>query len=217
MIGEIQDRGHPEPHGLNQLTAAHGSATVDRTRVPYRGRHAGHAVVPGRPITPGTPDPARAAVLGPAQRAEALRRLGSETFDVVVIGGGVVGTGVALDAASRGLSVALVEARDFAAGTSSRSSKLIHGGLRYLEQLDFGLVREALQERTLLLTRLAPHLVQPVPFLLPLRAPRLGAALPRRRDPALRHDGWRDRAAPAPAPEPAEGAARWRRRCAGTA
>jgi glycerol-3-phosphate dehydrogenase len=92
----------------------------------------------------------------------------SETFDVVVVGGGVTGTGAALDAASRGLSVALVEARDFAAGTSSRSSKLIHGGLRYLEQLNFPLVREALKERGLLLTRLAPHLVRPVPFLLPL-------------------------------------------------
>ncbi|WP_163512111.1 glycerol-3-phosphate dehydrogenase/oxidase [Fodinicola acaciae] len=92
----------------------------------------------------------------------------SETFDVVVIGGGVTGAGVALDAASRGLSVALVEARDFAAGTSSRSSKLIHGGLRYLEQLNFSLVREALKERGLLLTKLAPHLVRPVPFLVPL-------------------------------------------------
>ena len=92
----------------------------------------------------------------------------SETFDVVVIGGGVTGAGAALDAATRGLSVALVEARDFGAGTSSRSSKLIHGGLRYLEQLDFPLVREALRERGLLLGTLAPHLVRPVPFLLPL-------------------------------------------------
>src|SRR5690349_24114707 len=91
-----------------------------------------------------------------------------ETFDVVVIGGGVTGSGCALDAASRGLSVALVEARDFAAGTSSRSSKLIHGGLRYLEQLNFSLVREALEERGRLLTMLAPHLVRPTPFLLPL-------------------------------------------------
>nr|WP_246221317.1 glycerol-3-phosphate dehydrogenase/oxidase [Phytoactinopolyspora mesophila] len=90
-------------------------------------------------------------------------------FDVLVIGGGVVGAGAALDAASRGLSVALVEARDWAAGTSSRSSKLIHGGLRYLEQRDFSLVREALRERRLLLHRLAPHLVRPVPFLYPLR------------------------------------------------
>ena len=95
----------------------------------------------------------------------------SETFDVLVIGGGVTGVGAALDAASRGLSVALVEARDLASGTSSRSSKLIHGGLRYLEQLEFGLVREALRERGLLLTRLAPHLVRPVPFLVPLTAP----------------------------------------------
>ncbi len=91
-----------------------------------------------------------------------------ETFDVVVVGGGVTGCGAALDAATRGLSVALIEARDYAAGASSKSSKLIHGGLRYLEMLDFGLVREALRERRLLLTELAPHLVKPVPFLWPL-------------------------------------------------
>src|SRR5690606_35975090 len=82
--------------------------------------------------------------------------------------GGVTGAGAALDAAARGLSVALVEARDLAAGTSSRSTKLIHGGLRYLEQLEFPLVREALRERELLVTRLAPHLVRSVPILLPL-------------------------------------------------
>jgi glycerol-3-phosphate dehydrogenase len=87
------------------------------------------------------------------------------------VGGGVVGAGAALDAASRGLSVALVEARDWAAGTSSRSSKLVHGGLRYLEQRDFALVREALRERRLLLHHLAPHLVRPVPFLFPLTHP----------------------------------------------
>jgi len=87
---------------------------------------------------------------------------------VLVIGGGVTGVGAALDAASRGLSVALVEAADLAAGTSSRSSKLIHGGLRYLEQLEFGLVHEALRERGLLATRLAPHLVRPLPILVPL-------------------------------------------------
>jgi glycerol-3-phosphate dehydrogenase len=109
-----------------------------------------------------------ASQLGPQQRAEALDRLRRETFDVVVIGGGVTGAGAALDAASRGLKVALVEARDYAAGTSSRSSKLIHGGLRYLEQLNFSLVREALEERGRLLTTLAPHLVRPTPFLLPL-------------------------------------------------
>jgi glycerol-3-phosphate dehydrogenase len=90
-------------------------------------------------------------------------------LDVLVIGGGVVGAGTALDAVTRGLSTALVEARDWASGTSSRSSKLIHGGLRYLEMLDFGLVREALKERGLLLDRIAPHLVRPVPFLYPLR------------------------------------------------
>ncbi|TGD86791.1 glycerol-3-phosphate dehydrogenase/oxidase [Mycolicibacterium sp. CH28] len=106
--------------------------------------------------------------LGPTQRAQAWERLGSEQFDVIVIGGGVVGAGAALDAATRGLKVALVEARDFASGTSSRSSKMFHGGLRYLEQLEFGLVREALHERELSLTTLAPHLVKPLPFLFPL-------------------------------------------------
>src|ERR671914_1205865 len=89
-------------------------------------------------------------------------------LDLLVVGGGVVGAGTALDAATRGLATGLVEARDWASGTSSRSSKLIHGGLRYLEMLDFALVREALKERGLLLERLAPHLVKPVPFLYPL-------------------------------------------------
>ena len=97
--------------------------------------------------------------------------LATEVFDVVVIGGGVTGCGVALDAASRGLAVALVEKRDFAAGTSSRSSKLIHGGLRYLERMDIGLVREALHERRLLLETIAPHLVKATPFLFPLKRP----------------------------------------------
>jgi glycerol-3-phosphate dehydrogenase len=109
------------------------------------------------------------AELGPATREQSWRRLGEETFDVVVVGGGVVGAGTALDAATRGLRVALVEARDLASGTSSRSSKLFHGGLRYLEQLELGLVREALHERELMLTRLAPHLVKPVSFLYPLQ------------------------------------------------
>jgi glycerol-3-phosphate dehydrogenase len=90
-------------------------------------------------------------------------------LDVLVVGGGVVGAGTALDAVTRGLATGLVEARDWASGTSSRSSKLIHGGLRYLEMLDFGLVREALKERGLLLRRIAPHLVKPVPFLYPLQ------------------------------------------------
>ncbi|MBJ7359575.1 glycerol-3-phosphate dehydrogenase/oxidase [Nocardioides sp.] len=107
---------------------------------------------------------------------------GDRELDVLVVGGGVVGTGVALDAVTRGLSTGLVEQRDLASGTSSRSSKLIHGGLRYLEMLDFGLVKEALQERGLLLTRLAPHLVRPVPFLYPLthkvwERPYVGAGL----------------------------------------
>jgi glycerol-3-phosphate dehydrogenase len=95
--------------------------------------------------------------------------MSGEELDVLVVGGGIVGAGVALDAVSRGLSVGLVEANDFASGTSSRSSKLIHGGLRYLEQKDFELVREALSERALLLQRLAPHLVRPIPFLYPLQ------------------------------------------------
>jgi glycerol-3-phosphate dehydrogenase len=106
--------------------------------------------------------------LNPAQRARTFARLREETFDVLVIGGGSTGTGAALDAATRGLSVALIEARDFASGTSSRSSKLIHGGLRYLEQMEFHLVREALRERSLLLNVIAPHLVTPVSFLYPL-------------------------------------------------
>jgi glycerol-3-phosphate dehydrogenase len=106
--------------------------------------------------------------LGPEQRAQSWRDLTGRHFDLLVIGGGVVGSGTALDAATRGLRVALVEARDLAAGTSSRSSKLFHGGLRYLEQLEFGLVREALRERELMLTRIAPHLVKPVSFLYPL-------------------------------------------------
>lgn len=106
--------------------------------------------------------------LGPAQREAAWERLGRDHFDVVVVGGGVVGAGIALDAATRGLEVALVEARDLASGTSSRSSKMFHGGLRYLEQLDFGLVREALHERELSLKTLAPHLVKPLKFLYPL-------------------------------------------------
>ena len=111
---------------------------------------------------------ANPARLGPLRREESWQRLGKETFDLVVIGGGVVGAGTALDAATRGLRVALVEARDLASGTSSRSSKLFHGGLRYLEQLEFGLVREALRERELMLTTIAPHLVKPVSFLYPL-------------------------------------------------
>jgi glycerol-3-phosphate dehydrogenase len=105
--------------------------------------------------------------LGPAERAAALDGLAGGELQVLVIGGGVVGAGVALDAATRGLSVGLVEARDFGSGTSSRSSKLIHGGLRYLEQLNVSLVREALSERSLLLQRIAPHLVHPVSFLFP--------------------------------------------------
>ena len=108
------------------------------------------------------------SALNPAQRQEAISALKSEEFDILVIGGGVTGAGIALDAATRGLKVALVESQDIAAGTSSRSSKLIHGGLRYLEQYDFKLVREALHERELMVTTQAPHLVKPLSFLYPL-------------------------------------------------
>ncbi len=110
----------------------------------------------------------RSVALSPSLRQESLEAMGSRHLDVLVIGAGVVGAGAALDAATRGLSVGLVEARDYASGTSSRSSKLIHGGLRYLEMLDFRLVAEALAERSLLIEKLAPHLVKPVPFLYPL-------------------------------------------------
>src|SRR5918994_7125142 len=99
-------------------------------------------------------------------RAAALDALASEEFDVVVVGGGVTGAGVALDAASRGYSVAIVERADWASGTSSRSSKMVHGGLRYLQNFDLGLVREALLERQLMV-EMAPHLVYPTPFLVP--------------------------------------------------
>ena len=108
------------------------------------------------------------ADLNPDQRTAALSALAVEEFDILVIGGGVTGAGALLDAASRGLKVAMVEARDIASGTSSRSSKLIHGGLRYLEQYDFKLVREALHERELMVASLSPHLVKPVGFLYPL-------------------------------------------------
>ncbi len=106
--------------------------------------------------------------LGPDERAAAIAALKEHEVDVLVVGGGIVGAGSALDAATRGLSVGIVEARDWGSGTSSRSSKLVHGGIRYLEQLNFALVREALIERGLLLQRIAPHLVKPVRFLYPL-------------------------------------------------
>jgi glycerol-3-phosphate dehydrogenase len=108
------------------------------------------------------------SILGPSQREGALAALADHEFDVLVIGGGVTGAGCALDAASRGLSVALIEMRDWASGTSSRSGKLFHGGLRYLEQFNFGLVREALKERGLMLEMLCPHLVRPLEFIYPI-------------------------------------------------
>src|SRR5215472_12830615 len=99
-------------------------------------------------------------------RDRALETLAGEQFDIVVIGGGITGAGVALDAASRGYSVALLEQADFASGTSSRSSKLVHGGLRYLQKFDLGPVREALLERQLMV-KLAPHLVRPLQIVVP--------------------------------------------------
>src|SRR5688500_6084707 len=108
-------------------------------------------------------------------RAEAVAALTAEPFDVLVVGGGITGAGVALDAATRGYSMALVERADYAIGTSSRSSKLVHGGLRYLQNFDLGLVREALLERQLNVA-LAPHLVRPLPLV--VLAPHLVRPLP---------------------------------------
>ena len=110
--------------------------------------------------------------LSPENRQRALDQMaGGEELDILVIGGGVTGAGIALDAATRGLRVGIVEAQDWASGTSSRSSKLVHGGLRYLYQLNFALVAESLRERGLLLTTTAPHLVKAQPFLWPLKMP----------------------------------------------
>ncbi|MGH2980452.1 MAG: FAD-dependent oxidoreductase, partial [Solirubrobacterales bacterium] len=99
-------------------------------------------------------------------RPDSIEAIAGQRFEVVVIGGGITGAGVALDAASRGYSVALLERDDYAVGTSSRSSKMVHGGLRYLRNFDIGLVREALLERQLMV-QLAPHLVYPTAFLVP--------------------------------------------------
>lgn len=104
-----------------------------------------------------------------ASRSAALAEMQRGELDVLIVGGGITGVGAALDAASRGLKIGVIEKEDIASGTSSKSSKMIHGGLRYLEQFRIGLVREALNERGLLLKRIAPHLVRPVPFLYPLR------------------------------------------------
>ncbi len=106
--------------------------------------------------------------LGPEQRKQIIHQMSTQTFDVIIIGGGVTGVGAALDAASRGLTVALLEAQDLASGTSSRSGKTFHGGLRYLQQLNFSLVRQASHERNLMVDRLCPHLTHPTPFLYPL-------------------------------------------------
>ena len=125
----------------------------------------GRALAGGARIHPEAPPRYHRRVLTFSEqtRAASLTRMAEDRFDVLVIGGGITGAGIALDAAARGLSVALVEKDDFAAGTSGRSSRLVHGGLRYLEHGDFGLVRESLRERGILY-RLAPHLVRPVPM-----------------------------------------------------
>ena len=115
----------------------------------------------------GILQPAITGELSAKRRPEFIKRLQDETFDLAIIGGGINGAGVARDASSRGMKVALIEAQDFASGTSSRSSKLIHGGIRYLENLEFGLVFEALQERRHLF-EMAPHVVHPLRFILPV-------------------------------------------------
>jgi glycerol-3-phosphate dehydrogenase len=168
--------GPPDGAGEKRIIAMlHPASAANKARAGFRPirRGAGHSI--GSVVVD-------AVALGPSERQAALDAMSERELDVVVVGGGVVGTGTALDAATRGLSVGLVEARDWASGTSSRSSKLVHGGLRYLEMLDFALVREALRERGLLLSRLAPHLVRPVPFLYPLthrgwERPYVGAGL----------------------------------------
>ncbi|MDO5066743.1 MAG: glycerol-3-phosphate dehydrogenase/oxidase [Propionibacteriaceae bacterium] len=114
--------------------------------------------------------------LNQQQRSDAIQAMSSHKVDVLVIGGGVTGAGIALDAASRGLTTAIVEAQDWASGTSSRSSRLVHGGLRYLYNLDFKLVAEALRERGRLLSTIAPHLVEAQPFLWPLKTPAIERA-----------------------------------------
>ena len=172
---------------------------------------AGPRAHPPRPAAPGARGAGAGAgrrlrnVPGVIPREDALAAFGSDRFDMVVVGGGITGAGVALDAASRGYSVALVERQDYASGTSSRSSKLVHGGLRYLQNFDLGLVREALLERAIMVN-LAPHLVHP----LALRDPDVrgqGARAHARRRPArVRRDGDR----PHPAPEPAPPRARTR-------
>ena len=126
--------------------------------------------------------------LGTFDRHQNLARLGAGTYDVLVIGGGITGAGVALDAAARGLRTALVERDDFASGTSSKSSKLVHGGLRYLQNGDIGLVYEALHERQRLL-RNAPHLVKVLPFLIPVFTGK-GGIIPRQVARALGSAMW---------------------------
>src|SRR5207253_4014006 len=165
VLGPVPAR-RPDPVGEPRHRAGGGGGCVPGSGV---GHHR------ARPAAHPPPLAGRAAYLVPGawrervkfEREAALARLADETFDVLVVGGGVTGAGVALDAASRGLHTALVERDDFASGTSSKSSKMVHGGLRYLNQRDYRLVYEALHERQRLLHN-APHLVKPLPFLIPL-------------------------------------------------
>ena len=130
-------------------------------------------------------------------RSDAVASLTGEPFDVLVIGGGITGAGVALDAATRGYSVALVERNDFASGTSSRSSKLVHGGLRYLQNFDLGLVREALLERQINVN-LAPYLVKPLKLIVPAFDGDAARSRRRARPERLRRDVGRPHPPPAP-------------------
>src|SRR5258707_538257 len=153
----LDGKGLPVGRGADMPGPRWISAARARTRPGQRAERRGGPSCLGNLNTRGAPPG------GPFARARtaSLTRMDEERLDVLVIGGGITGAGIALDAAARGLSVALAEKDDFAAGTSGRSSRLVHGGLRYLEHGDFGLVRESLRERGILY-RLAPHLVRPV-------------------------------------------------------
>ena len=140
------------------------------TRKPSSKKTPSRSSGPAGPAAPSYPAPIQDTALNAAQRERALEEMTSaEGLDVLVVGGGVTGAGIALDAATRGLRTGIVEMGDWASGTSSWSSKLVHGGLRYLYQLNFALVHEALTERGRLLSTTAPHLVKAQPFLWPLK------------------------------------------------
>src|SRR5919202_1321508 len=150
----------------SRVTASKSSGVAGRMSMRRGTLLGGARMCPHAGISWWVGAPAIASWEGMIRRADAIAGLSSQELDVLVIGGGITGAGVALDAAARGYSVGLVEKTDYAAGTSSRSSKLVHGGLRYLQKFDLGLVREALLERSLLV-RLAPHLVTPLSLIVP--------------------------------------------------